>query len=174
MTNNNLPQNNHVEQLRDMVRCQEAGRYTWNDICREAIQVPAVVQVLNRAEVIILEASCKVPLHAMPSEAAGVSAANVIRTAASDIGAPMPDAEQLRRMVKVLRTTYGNFTVADVNAAFGLTLTGEMDEHFPANYSGGPDKAHFRAMNIEYLCKVMNAYRKMRGAMLKKVVTKAN
>lgn len=72
------------------------------------------------------------------------------------------------RTAEIMKTHYGNLSLKDFRMAFELLLTGELDEYLPRGRDGQPERGHFQQFNAEYVCRVLNAYRVRRAAVLQK------
>ncbi len=73
------------------------------------------------------------------------------------------------RIVQIMRKYYPMFSVRDVQMAFELSVTGELNDYLPKDRYGNPDKEHYQMFNADYFCKIMNAYRDFRKGVLNKV-----
>ena len=94
----------------------------------------------------------------------------IVKWVALDVGVRLADGEltyTVVRMCEILNRHYGWLTVREVRNAFELVLTGDLDEFLPKR-EGQPDRSAYGAFNMTYVCKVLNAYRAMRGAALKR------
>ena len=54
--------------------------------------------------------------------------------------------------------------------AFELMVTGELNDYLPKDRFGNPDKEHYQMFNADYFCKILNAYRVYRKAVINKAV----
>ena len=52
--------------------------------------------------------------------------------------------------------------------AFELMVTGELNDYLPKDRYGNPDKEHYQMFNADYFCKILNAYREYRKAVINK------
>lgn len=52
--------------------------------------------------------------------------------------------------------------------AFEMSITGELDDFLPRGRDGQADRNHYQQFNADYVCKILNAYKGRRGAILKK------
>lgn len=73
------------------------------------------------------------------------------------------DEYQATRFYDILTKYYSNLTISEVKLAFEMALVGELDEYLPKNKDGEPDKAHYQEFSIEYVTKILNAYKKIAG-----------
>lgn len=71
------------------------------------------------------------------------------------------DSSKVARVINFMMKYYKDFTIRDIADAFDLLLAGELDEWLPKNSKGQPEKAHYQEFSIEYITRVLNAYRKM-------------
>jgi len=74
------------------------------------------------------------------------------------------------RTAEILKRYYPTFTLKDFRMAFEMSLTGELDEYLPKGRDGQADRGHYQQFNAEYVCKILNAYKYRRAAVLKKAM----
>ncbi len=67
------------------------------------------------------------------------------------------------RTTEILKRYYPYFTLKDFRLAFELSVTGELDDYLPKNKDGQPDRSHYQNFSVEYVCKILNAYKAKRG-----------
>lgn len=94
-------------------------------------------------------------------------AAKLFSFVAIDIGYKKPTDEMewnyiVTRSSEVLQRYYSDLTLQDVKIAFEMLATGELDPYLPKNSNGDPDRAHYQSFGIDFLGKVLNAYKKRR------------
>lgn len=63
------------------------------------------------------------------------------------------------RFFTTLKTYYKEFTFKEVKLAFELAMVGQLDEWLPKDKNGNPDKNHYQAFSLEYVTKILNAYK---------------
>lgn len=91
---------------------------------------------------------------------------------AGDVGYNKPDnlawGKILVRFATILKQYYPTFTADDVLMAFEFLAVGSLDAYLPKDSYGNPDRKHYQQFNVEYLSKVLNAYRKERARVIQK------
>lgn len=66
------------------------------------------------------------------------------------------------RMYQILQRYYFSLTLNEVKQAFEMHAIGELDPYFKKRANGTPDKEHFQALSIEFITKVLNAYKELK------------
>ena len=69
------------------------------------------------------------------------------------------------RFAGLLKRYYGELTLQEFRLAFEFCVTGELDAYLPKR-NGVPDREHYQQFNAEYMCKILNAYKERRRAVL--------
>lgn len=91
---------------------------------------------------------------------------------ASDIGFrktnPYEWGKIMVRFASILKRYYPTFTIDDIIMAFELLVTGGLDAYLPKDMNGNPAKNHYQQFNVEYLSRILNAYRRERGRVIQK------
>lgn len=139
---------------------------------REMAKIPAVINALGTVDRAVFIASTAKTI----AEYSAVELATELQTAlkwiAKDIGYRNTDEAEKQYLVirtaEILKRYYGHFTLKDFRMAFELTLTGELDEFLPKGRDGQADRGHYQQFNVEYICKILNAYTGRRAYVLKK------
>lgn len=77
---------------------------------------------------------------------------------AIDVGYIIPQNENdwnyiQSRLLDILKRYYSDMTLADIKIAFELATTGELDEFFPKDKYGNPDKKPLSTVQRRLLCK---------------------
>ena len=100
--------------------------------------------------------------------------ADTLKWVAKDIGirdTESPDWKiTIVRFGQILKRYYPLFSVKDIRMAFELMVTGELNDYLPKDRFGNPDKEHYQMFNADYFCKILNAYRVYRKAVINKAV----
>lgn len=81
-----------------------------------------------------------------------------------------PDQYQKARFFDVISKYYSDLTLGEIKASFDLSMIGELDLYLPKDRQGQPDKGHYQSFSMDYVTKILNAYRKLRSY----IMTKAN
>ena len=88
----------------------------------------------------------------------------LIRFIAKDSGIIQPpDQYDQTRFVEILLTYYRDFSINEVKMAFELANVGELDSFLLKDRDGNPDKNHYQVFSVEYVCKILNAYKKRKS-----------
>ena len=69
------------------------------------------------------------------------------------------DTYSATRFVDILRKYYYSLSLSEVKIAFELGMTGQLDEYLPKDKNGHPDRNHYQSFSIEYVTKILNAYK---------------
>lgn len=72
------------------------------------------------------------------------------------------------RSGEIMKRYYPTLTMKDFRMAFEMCVTGALDDYLPKDSAGNPDRKHYQQFNAEYICKILNAYKSRRAAVLKK------
>jgi hypothetical protein len=73
------------------------------------------------------------------------------------------------RFMDILKKYYSGFTLDEVRSAFELALVGELDAYLPKDKNGVPDKNHYQIFSVEFITKILNAYKSYKGKVWGKV-----
>lgn len=141
------------------------------DVRSQLLQIPEVMQTLLPIERQMLEASTKTPIQEIPDEELTRKIAALSKYIAMDAGIKNVGDYALTRFVTVLKLYYPLFSLQEIRMAFELAMTGELDEFLPRDKDGNPDKNHYQSFNVEYISKILNAYKKRRQETEHKVYT---
>jgi hypothetical protein len=85
-----------------------------------------------------------------------------------DVGIVANDEYFRARFIDLVLKYYTDLSKSDVKLAFELSLIGELDEFLP-KINGVADRNHYNRFSPEYSMKILNAYRKKRLSVQKKV-----
>lgn len=97
--------------------------------------------------------------------------AELLKWIAKDVGIREMGADMkitIVRIAQIVKKYYEWFSMDDIRMAFELAVTGELNEFLPKDKNGNPDKEHYQMFNVDYFCKIMNAYKKYRSAVIDK------
>lgn len=134
------------------------------EIRRQMVQLPDIAKALTPVEKYIFAASTKTQISEMDDGVLVSKTAQMFRFIAMDVGYIIPQNENdwayiQTRLVDILKRYYSNLTLADIKLAFELATTGELDEYFPKDKQGNPDKNHYQQFNADYFAKILKAYK---------------
>lgn len=63
---------------------------------------------------------------------------------------------------------FDDLSFAEIKLAWRLLAVGELDNYLPKDRYGDPDKNHYGSLNVDYVTKVLKAYRKRKADMMAK------
>lgn len=149
----------------------QPGTYRAIDVRRQMITVPEVIQALTPIERRIFEASIKTPVADFSDEELTHKVGLIAKYIARDAGIKSVDDYEIARFMTVLKLYYSLFSLREIRMAFEFAMTGELDEFLPRDKDGNPDKNHYQTFNIEYITKILNAYKKRRREAVHKAYT---
>lgn len=139
---------------------------------RKMAQVPAVVNALDNTEKLAFLASTNKMVTEYPDAVLVAELSKALRSVFRDVGYRADDREDeicALRLALVLRRYYGQLTIQEFRLAFEMSVVGELDEFLPRRADGGADRGHYQQFSVEYVCKILNAYRAKRDRILRKV-----
>lgn len=135
--------------------------------------LPEIASVLSVAEKKIFEASTKTLICEMDDITLVDYSKRLFRYVATEIGYTIPYATEWAfiqtRLLDVLKTYHSQMSLTDIRLAFELMSVGELDNYFPRDNNGNPDKKHYNRFTAEYLTRVINAYKARQSEVFAKV-----
>lgn len=139
---------------------------------REIAKIPEVMNALNPVDRAVFLASTAKTI-AEYSDAELLTELNkALKFIAKDVGYRDTDENERGyltvRVCEILKRYYDGLTIKDFKMAFEMSITGELDEYLPKGRDGQADRGHYQQFNAEYVCKILNAYKYRRAAVLKK------
>jgi hypothetical protein len=87
----------------------------------------------------------------------------------SDYSIREVDQSQVYRFFTACREYYNQFTLEEIRLAFELALFGELDEYLPKDSKGQPDKSAYQNFSLEFICKILNAFKAHRQKVWNKI-----
>jgi hypothetical protein len=73
------------------------------------------------------------------------------------------------RFYDILRRYYSALTIAEVRTAFEMAIVGELDEYLPKDRAGHADKSAYQKFSIEFVAKILGAYKRSKEKVWTKV-----
>lgn len=135
---------------------------------------PVVMDALGPVERSVFLATIAKPIGDYAERELADEVAKALKYIAKDVGYRDADGSEMGylvvRVCEILKRYYSALTLKDFRMAFEMSLTGELDEYLPKGRDGQPDRGHYQQFNAEYVCKIINAYRFRRAAVLRKAV----
>lgn len=143
------------------------------EVRRIMVQLPEVAKALNPVEKYVFAASTKTPIAEIDDAKLVENLSLLFKRIAMDVGYIIPQNENdwnyiQSRLLDILKRYYSDMTLADIKIAFELATTGELDEFFPKDKYGNPDKNHYQQFNADYFAKILNAYRRKQNGVIHK------
>lgn len=90
----------------------------------------------------------------------------------SDFGLNAPERSAVKSVFSsifdVVDLYFDDLSFAEVKLAWRLLAVGELDNYLPKDSYGNPDKKHYGSLNVDYVTKVLKAYRKRKADMMAK------
>lgn len=118
-----------------------------------------VLSALNPIEREIWVSSTKKSISDYPLEELTTHVGKLSAMIAKDAGIKQVDTYSATRFVDILRKYYYSLSLSEVKIAFELGMTGQLDEYLPKDKNGHPDRNHYQSFSIEYVTKILNAYK---------------
>lgn len=139
---------------------------------REMAKIPAVMDALGPVERSVFLASTDKTIAEYDANELSIELAKALKWIAKDVGYRATDESErgylVVRVAEILKRYYDGLTMRDFKMAFEMSITGELDDYLPKGRDGQADRGHYQQFNAEYVCKILNAYRYRRAAVLKK------
>lgn len=139
---------------------------------REMAKIPAVMDALGQVERSVFLASTDKTIAEYGANELSIELAKALKWIAKDVGYRATDESErgylVVRVAEILKRYYDNLTMRDFKMAFEMSITGELDDYLPKVRDGQADRGHYQQFNAEYVCKILNAYKYRRAAVLKK------
>lgn len=139
---------------------------------REMAKIPAVMDALGQVERSVFLASTDKTIAEYDANELSIELAKALKWIAKDVGYRATDESErgylVVRVAEILKRYYDGLTMRDFKMAFEMSITGELDDYLPKGRDGQADRGHYQQFNAEYVCKILNAYKYRRAAVLKK------
>lgn len=141
-------------------------------IRRQMAGNPVVMRVLEPVEKSVFLASTAKPISDYDDQDLAMDLRKALILVAKDVGYRSTSEADMAylvvRVAEILKRYYRVLTMRDFRMAFEMSITGELDEYLPKGRDGMADRGHYQQFNAEYVCKILNAYKYRRAAVLKK------
>ena len=139
---------------------------------REMAKIPAVMDALGPVERSVFLASTDKTIAEYDANELSIELAKALKWIAKDVGYRATDESErgylVVRVAEILKRYYDGLTMRDFKMAFEMSITGELDDYLPKGRDGQADRGHYQQFNAEYVCKILNAYKYRRAAVLKR------
>ena len=142
------------------------------EIRRQMAQCPSVMSALDSVERAVFLASTVKSIGDCSYGELSSELAKALKYIAKDVGyretGEQERAYLVARLCEILKRHYSGLSMKDFRMAFEMSITGELDEYLPKGRDGQADRGHYQQFNAEYVCKILNAYKARRAAILRK------
>lgn len=148
---------------------------------KAVLELPEVEEGLTRGELRVAKLSANTSIRNMPDRdlriigneekdfglvaKVGILAKGI----AKDFSIRNVEKTEAFRFLDILKKYYSEFTLEEVRTAFELALVGELDSYLPKDKNGVPDKNHYQVFSLEFVTKILNAFKSYKGKVWKKV-----
>lgn len=144
------------------------------DLRRQIVTKPELLNSLSDVEKHVFVASTKRQIREIEDRELIEKTAKLFQFIAKDVGYVITDqaewAYTCTRLMDILKRYYGQITLLDVKVAFELCVTGELDDYLPKDSRGAPDRKHYQQFSVDYVARILNAYRKKQNQVIGKVM----
>lgn len=130
-----------------------------------------VISRLNKVERDIWISSTKKPISEINPDELPKIIGGLSTMIAKDVGIKQIDAYNVTRFVDILLKYYDTLSLSEIKTAFELNIIGQLDEYLPKDRNGNPDRNHYQSFSIEYITKILNAYKRKFSDVQAKVYT---
>lgn len=124
--------------------------------------MPEVINEMTPVERQMFTASLREPIGEMQDEQLANKVGIIAKYITRDAGIKTIDDYDVTRFMTVLKNYYPLMSLQEIRMAFELSMAGELDDYLPRDKNGNPDKSHYQSFNVEYVTKILNAYKKRR------------
>lgn len=156
----NLPDIRKKTELAQTTGLQMPGTCKALDVRREMLNVPQVIEELTPVEKLMFLASTKTPIAEYGQKELLEKIETLTKYILIDVGIKNTDGYYVTRFTDILLRYYSNLTLNEIKLAFEFAMAGELDAFLPKDKDGRPDKNHYQVFNMEYITKILNAYKK--------------
>lgn len=156
----NLPDIRKKTELAQTTGLQLPGTCKALDVRREMLNVHQVIETLTPVEKSMFLASTKTPIAELGQQELLDKIEKLTKYISIDVGIKNLDGYYVTRFTDILLRYYSTLTLNEIKLAFELSMAGELDAYLPKDRDGNPDKNHYQAFNVEYITKILNAYKK--------------
>lgn len=133
------------------------------------LEVKEVMDVLSVAEKNAFLSSTKTPIREYDQRTLIEKVSKLSEMLSKDLGIKSEIGQyEKTRFFDILSKYYSDLTLGEIKNAFDMSLIGELDMYLPKNGNGEPDKGHYQSFSVEYVTKILNAYRKKRDSFISK------
>ena len=142
------------------------------EIRREMVKEPAVMSALDPIERSVFLATTAKMVAEYDTMELMTELTKALKYIAKDVGFRDTDETErgylVVRVCEILKRYYPALTMRDFRLAFEMNIAGELDNYLPKGRDGQPDRGHYQQFNADYICKILQAYKYKRSAVLNK------
>lgn len=143
------------------------------ELRKQLAKNPEALKALEPVEKVVYMAATDRPIGTYESVELAKTLCDALVWIAKDIGLRNLETKEIQyltvRISEILKRYYPELSFRDFRMAFEMCVVGQLDDYFPKNKDGSPDKNHYQQFNAEYICRVLNAYKDKRTEVLRKV-----
>lgn len=141
--------------------------------CRRHAENSYILSKMTAAEKSILAASTGTPIADFDNAALVKELMQMLSLIAIDVGYKKPSEPTewtyiVTRIAEILSKYHRTQTITDIKTAFEMLIVGELDPYLPKNSNGEPDRSHYQQFGIEYITKILSAYKRRQGLAVQK------
>lgn len=142
------------------------------EINRELIQSNKIKQLSKVDQIIFAESTRKLISEEDVPENKIKHLGTIFIGVCLDFGLNAPSERDVKTVFAsvfdVVELYFDDLSFAEVKLAWRLLAVGELDNYLPKDRYGNPDKNHYGSLNVDYVTKVLKAYRKRKADMMAK------
>lgn len=128
------------------------------------LENPIVSRELNATDKVVAQASLKNPIKLMDDSDLLSKVEVLIPFICKDIGLSREvEVYEITRFIDLIKKYYSDLTLSEIKIAFEFSLIEELDNYLPKDKSGLPDKNHYQNFSMDYVTKILNAYKKRKS-----------
>lgn len=138
----------------------------------DMVQMPAVVNALSENQLMTARAGANTPIKALPKEVIRDKFEHLSVYIPKDVGITRWNDDKAMqydrvRFYDIVTKYYSDLSVEEVKLAFELASVGELDQFLPQS-NGRADRSHYQSFSVEYITKILNAFREHKKGTWKK------
>lgn len=138
---------------------------------KEMLKIAEVSSSLTKIENIIFQASTNIPIGEIDHKEFMKFLVGFFYILPKDLGLKeIPTTQDVTRIFEYLLKFYSDLSCSEIKTAFELVMVGELDEHLPKGRDGKADRNHYQQFSLEYMTKILNAYKRRKGETIYKAI----
>lgn len=117
----------------------------------------------------VIERANKPAISSLSDDELMEQVTNLVSGISSMVGLKQVSRNEITLFVDFLRKYYKDLTISEVKLAFEYSVIGELDNYLPKDRNGEANKHHFQMLSMDYVSRILNAYKKLRSQVKIKV-----